>query len=128
MGERMRAGVPQVEEALARPGRYRTVRDNLEVKEVLVGAGRRAQRYVICRNPDEAERDRARREMLLAELEVALSELDQTKSAHQRRACALRISRRFGRYVRQLRNGNLELNRGTIAQEERSRRPVPDSH
>lgn len=119
IGERMRAGVAQVEEALARPGRYRSVRDNLEVKEVLVGAGRQAQRYVICRNPKEAERDRARRELLLAELELALSELDQTKGAHQRRACALRISRRFGRYVRQLRNGSLELNRGTVAQEER---------
>ena len=119
LGVRMRAEVPQVEEVLARPGRYRAVRDNLEVKEVLLGADRQAQRYVIWRNPDGAERDRARRELVLAELEVALSELDQTKGAHQRRACALRISRRFGRCGRQLRNGNLELNRGTIAQKER---------
>ena len=33
-GERMRAGTAHVEEVLARQGRYRTVRDNLRVKEV----------------------------------------------------------------------------------------------
>jgi transposase len=84
-----------------------------------VGSGGRSERYVICHNPQEAERDRARREQLLADLEAALSELDQTQSVHQRKACALRISRRFGRYVRQLRNGRLELNRGTVLAEER---------
>jgi hypothetical protein len=119
MGERMRAGLPLVEEALSRPGRYRVVRDNLEVKEVVVKSGRRSDRYVICRNPWEAERDRARRELLLADLEGALGELDQAQGVHRRKACALRISRRFGRYVRQLRNGNLELDRAVVAAEER---------
>jgi hypothetical protein len=119
VGERMRAGVPQVEEALARPGRYRVLRDNLEVKEVWVGSRGCSERYVICHNPQQAARDRARREQLLADLEAALSELDQTQSVHQRKACALRISRRFGRYVRQLRNGRLELDRGTVRAKER---------
>ena len=118
IGERMRSGVPVVEEALSRPGRYRWLQDNLEVKEVVVGSGRKAQRYVICRNPEEAERDRARRELLLRELEQALQELDQT-AVHQRRACALRISRRFGKYVRQLSDGRLTLNREVVAREER---------
>ena len=118
IGERMRSGVPVVEEALSRPGRYHRLKDNLEVKEVVVGSGRRAQRYVICRNPEEAERDRARRELLLQELEQALLELDQT-AIHQRRACALRISRRFGKYVRQLADGRLVLNRDMVLREER---------
>ena len=45
-GERMRAGTKTVEEALSRAGRYQQVRDNLEVKEVVVGEGeaRRALR------------------------------------------------------------------------------------
>lgn len=37
-GERMRAGTAHVEEVLARQGRYRTVRDNLRVKEVRLEA------------------------------------------------------------------------------------------
>ena len=107
-----------MEEALSRPGRYHRLKDNLEVKEVVVGSGRKAQRYVICRNPEEAERDRTRREQLLQELEQALLELDQT-AIHQRRACALRISRRFGKYVRQLPDGRLALNRAVVLREER---------
>ena len=38
VGERMHSGVPEVEEALGRPGRYRRLKDNLEVKGVVVGA------------------------------------------------------------------------------------------
>lgn len=119
VGERMRQGMAEVEEALSRPGRYRVVRDNLEVKEVVVGRGRKAERYVLCRNPEEAERDRERRRQLLAALEEELAELDQTQSVHQRRACQLRISRRYGRFVRQLKNGSLELDRGVVTREER---------
>ncbi len=51
--------------ALARQGRYRTVADNLRVKEVAVAPGgdgdgdqgARAQRFVICHDPEQADRD-----------------------------------------------------------------------
>ncbi|MDA8330390.1 MAG: transposase [Candidatus Dormibacteraeota bacterium] len=68
--------------------------------------------------PQEAERDRARRELLLQELEQALLELDQT-AVHQRRAYALRISRRFGKDVRQLPDGRLVINREVGVRDER---------
>jgi hypothetical protein len=42
-------------DVLRRPGRYRQVTDNLQVKEVWVGDGERRRRYVLCLNPDEAE-------------------------------------------------------------------------
>ena len=51
--------------ALARPGRYRSVAGNLRVKEVVVAPGgkgdgdqgARAQRFVVCHNPEQAQRD-----------------------------------------------------------------------
>src|SRR5690348_16969448 len=46
-------------EVLTRPGRYEPVADNLQVKEVVVGDGERRKRYVLCLNPQEAERERA---------------------------------------------------------------------
>jgi hypothetical protein len=52
----------EVKEALSRQGRYRVVRDNLEVKEVAVGNGEARLRYVSCSNPVEAERDLEQRE------------------------------------------------------------------
>jgi hypothetical protein len=55
--------------ALARPGRYKTVAGNLRVKEVRVGGeGVRADRFVICHNPEAAERDTTVREHLIAHL------------------------------------------------------------
>jgi Transposase DDE domain len=47
-GERMRDGSPDAQAALARPGRYQTVRDNLRVKDVRVGEGDNAHRFVVC--------------------------------------------------------------------------------
>jgi hypothetical protein len=50
---------------LTRPGRYKQIADNLEVKGVWVDEGERRKRYVLCLNPQEAERERARRAQLL---------------------------------------------------------------
>ena len=64
LGCRMRRQKEVSETVLARAGRYQPVADNLEVKEVRVGA----RRYVICRNPQEALKDAATREAILDKL------------------------------------------------------------
>ena len=84
---------------LTRPGRYKQVADNLQVKEVWVGDGERRKRYVLCLNPQEAERERARRQQLLAELDAELALLEQREDDHPKAACALMASRRYGRYL-----------------------------
>ena len=86
-------------------GRYilavpmRRVRDNLQVKEVWVGDGERRKRYVLCLNPQEAERERTRRQQLLVELDAELARLEQREDDHPKAACALMASRRYGRYL-----------------------------
>jgi transposase len=70
LGCRMRKQKEVTEEVLSRAGRYQTVNDNLEVKEVLVGV----KRYVVCRNPAEARKDKAAREALLEQLQRTISE------------------------------------------------------
>ena len=86
-------------EVLTRPGRYKQVADNLQAKEVWVGDGERRKRYVLCLNPQEAERERARRAQLLVELDAELTLLEQREDDHPKAACALLASRRFGRYL-----------------------------
>ena len=56
IGEKLRSGSAEVKAALARPGRYRVIRDNLQVKEVNIGSD---DRFVLCYNPGQAERDAA---------------------------------------------------------------------
>jgi len=86
-------------EVLTRPGRYKPVADNLLVKEVVVGDGERRKRYVLCLNPEEAERERAHREQVLAELCAELNLLHEREADHPKAACELLASRRYGRYL-----------------------------
>src|ERR687897_1360567 len=92
-------------EVLARPGRYHTVADNLEVKEVRLGE----RRYVVCRNPIEARQDAADREALLAKLRQTL-ERDGPK--------AVVGNRGYARFLR-IAKGSVTLNETAIARETR---------
>jgi transposase len=127
-GERMRDGSPDAQAALARPGRYQTVRDNLRVKEVRIGEGDAAKRFIVCHNPAEAERERTTRDETIRRLEDELQRIakqrTKAKSAkapapHTRAECALRDHPSLGRYLRQTTSGRLRIDRQKIATEER---------
>jgi len=127
-GMKLRSGMPQTEQALSRQGRYRQVKDNLRVKEVRVGDGDAAERFIVCHNPAEAERDRARRKQRIKRIEGELARLTaqrqraKTKTernAHQRGECALRDHKTLSRYLRQTKTGRLVLDREKVAAEER---------
>src|SRR5919108_4437900 len=127
-GERMRDGSPDAQAALSRQGRYQTVKDNLRVKEVRVGEGDAAKRFIICHNPAEADRERTQRDetihRLQAELERIETQRAKAKSAnarevHTRTECALRDHPALGRYLRQTKTGRLLIDRAKIKAEER---------
>jgi hypothetical protein len=123
-------GVPlrkskEAQAVLSRPGRFRAVAENLEVKEIAhpsaaeVPVAERRRRYVLCRNPEEARRQKHRRAELLRELEAELEVLEARKDAHPKAACRLQTSRRFGPYLKQRKDGRLQIDRARIAQEEK---------
>jgi transposase len=141
-GERMRDGSPDARAALARQGRYRTVRDNLRVKEVTLDE--EGKRFVVCHNPAEAERDRAERDDQLARIEAELERIEALRErerrkpnkktaagargkaiarsqekAHTKAECALRDHPSLGRYVRLTPTGRLRIDRHKVAAEER---------
>jgi hypothetical protein len=102
------------EEVLSRPGRYKKVRDNLHVKEVEVGEGERRRRYVVCRNLEEAERQRHHRREVLRELELELQSLRRSKKDHPKRACELLASGRYGPYLSRDERGRLRVDRARV--------------
>ena len=79
-GERMRDGNADAYQALSRQGRYQSVRDNLRVKEVKLDSTP-GVRWIICHNPEEAERDAAQREAAIARI---TAELDRITTARAR--------------------------------------------
>ena len=82
--EKLRHTNTEAAAALTRPGRYKTVADNLRVKEVQVApggngdgdGGARAVRFVVCHNPDQADRDAAVRASLITHLQQLIDGSD----------------------------------------------------
>jgi transposase len=119
LAAKMRAGDEVSKQVLTRAGRYQTVADNLHVKEVVVGDGERRRRYVVCHNPQEAQRQRQHRERLLKELQLELeSQAEPVRDGHHaKRTCELFTSRRYGRYLRQTPGGVPKINRAAVRAE-----------
>ncbi len=68
LGVKMRRGKDVQNQVLTRAGRFKKVEENLHVKNVELDG----KRYVICLNPEEAERDARVREEVLQKLEYKL--------------------------------------------------------
>jgi len=105
------------DEVLSRAGRYRKVQENLEVKEVIVGEGECRRRYILCRNQDEATRQRGRRERVLRELAEELASLGRARgdaAAHSKRVCGLIASQRYGRYLTQAKDGSIDIDAAKV--------------
>lgn len=105
VGMKMRNLVEVRDEVLGRAGRYRLVNERLQVKEVWVAD----RRYVICYNPQEAEKDRRDREAIVATLRHKLASGG---------VKALINNRGYRRYLRVSRAG-ADLDPEAIRREER---------
>jgi hypothetical protein len=117
--ERLR-GVDQATAALARPGRYATVAGNLRVKEVTPRPGDSVltDRFIVCHNPEQAERDKAVRDRLVAQLHREIDGSDKLSST-ARAELRGRISTMPGlnHYLRVTRGGLLRVDAEAIRRE-----------
>ena len=114
IGERMRSGKDCVEEALSRRGRYQEIRENLHVKEIEIGDGERRIRYILARNPIEAERQKRLREKALEEIRAELRGQPSAK-----RISELVTHQTYGRYLKLEENGRVAIDADKVRQEER---------
>lgn len=122
IGEKLRAGRKSLPAAaLQRGGRYQALENGLQFKEVVVGGDSEARRrFIVVKDPAEAERDKKRREAIVAEVERRLEALRQLDGEpHEKAACELRAHPAFGRCLRQTKTGKLRLDRAKIRDEER---------
>jgi transposase len=110
------ASVAEVKkEVLTKRGKYTTLRDNLKVKEVIVGKGERRRRYILCYNPKEAVRQKEHRKYIVELLEKELSR-HPDKSATARWAIELLASKRYKRYLTISKSNRIRIDRSKIRQ------------
>src|SRR3954470_16885840 len=115
LGERLRSGSADAAAALARPGRYQQVAENLQVKEVKIADD---ERFIVCFNPDTADRDAALRQVMVGKLEQLIAGSD-ALAPRKRAELAGKISMMPGphRYLRQTPGGLLRVDKAKIAAE-----------
>ena len=116
IGEKLRSGSAEAAAALSRQGRYQEVTGNLRVKEVKIADD---ERFVICHNPDGAERDAAIRARLLARLKDKIDGADKlspTKRAELRDVISTKPG--LNRYLRVTPGGLLRIDAAAVKSEE----------
>jgi hypothetical protein len=118
IGEKLRSGSTEANQALSRQGRYATIAENLQVKEVNLDDAE--DRFVVCYNPDTAQRDALVREQLVAHLEQTIAgsdELTKTKRAELRGVISTKPG--LNRYLRVTPGGLLRVDQAAIKAEQR---------
>lgn len=124
--EKLRHTNAEAAAALARAGRYRTVAGNLRVKEVAVAPGgngdgddgARAQRFVVCHNPEQADRDAAVRDRLVEHLSELIAGSDAWSGRRRDEFVgSLKTKPGLRRYLRRTPSGLLRIDHTTIKAE-----------
>jgi hypothetical protein len=116
IGEKLRSGSPEVKAALSRQGRYTEISENMRVKQVRISD---TDRFVICHNPEQADRDRHMREQLVAQLGDLIADTDKL-SDFKRGELRGKIADKPGlnRYLRTTPAGKLRIDHAKIKTEE----------
>jgi len=122
VGEKLRASTGALHPALSRPGRFRVIREDLEIKEVVTHEGSLKRRTIVVRNPREARHDLKVRENILAMLSTEIERLNthtaRKGAAHSKAVCALKSHAAYGRYVKELKGGKLVVDTTKVKADE----------
>jgi hypothetical protein len=120
IAEKLRGNEAAAVEARSRQGRFRTVDDTLQVKDIRVGEGIDQQRFVMVRNLDAAAHDAHVRDRLVALLADRIEGSD-ALDPDARAELRGRIREKPGlwRYLRVTPSGLLRIDRAKITAEQR---------
>jgi Transposase DDE domain len=117
MGEKLRSGSKEAQAALSRAGRYSEVAGSLKVKEVKIGEN---ERFVVCHNPEAAERDSQVRAHLLDHLSGLIKDSDRLPALKRAELKGV-ISTKPGlsRFLRTTAGGLLRIDQEAVAADEK---------
>jgi len=120
IGEKLRLGKhAAVHPALKQRGKFKKLDSGLEIKDVLLDSDSSAcRRFIVIKNPEEAARDKLKRDDIVREAERRIEALHQEKQEqHSKKACGLRSHPTFGKYIKQSKTGKLSIDKGRIRKE-----------
>jgi len=121
VGRKLKSSEPAAEAALSHKGPYTEIKENLSAREVTLGGnGEKRKRLVLVRNSEEEKKQLLVRQQIVAAIEKKLEEINSRKGqAHTKATCALKSHAVYGKYVKELQDGRLKLDKGKVAEESR---------
>jgi transposase len=119
LGEKLRG--PHInEEALNRGGRFKVIKKNLHIKEVYAGEGSGRRRFIIAYNPEQAEHDKHVRQRNLERIDAELEAMSKmSEKTFLKAKYALLAHRSLGKYLKELKSGNLKIDKAKVKQYEK---------
>jgi transposase len=120
VGKKLKSGEAAVEEILSHKGPYTEIHENLSAREISVGNGEKRKRLVLVRNSDEEIRQLKVREQIVETIEKKLSAFNNRKNrTHIKAICEIKSHPVYGKYVKELADGRLKIDKGRVAEESR---------
>ena len=120
VGRKLKSGEAYAEKALSYKGPYANINEHLWAKEIIVGNGEKRKRLVLVKNDHEKERAEKSREKLVTKLEADINDINAHKQKGKSKATLkLKTHRVYGRYIKELKDGRLSLNRSRLTEDAR---------
>lgn len=120
VGRKLKSGEPEAEAALSHKGPYTQIKANLFAKQIILGDGEKRKRLVLVKNIDEQQHARNVRQAIIAAIKAKLDHANRSHSrSHTKEICELKSHAVYRRYIKELNNGQLNINKSRIRADSR---------
>jgi transposase len=120
VGRKLKSGEAEAEAVLSQKGPFTEINDKLSAKEVILGDGEKRQRLVLVKNREEEQRAKTVRHQIVQTIEQKIDGLNSRKDrSHTKEVCELKSHSVYGKYVKELKDGQLKIDKSRVAKEGR---------
>jgi transposase len=118
VGRKLKSGEKEARAALAQRGPYTPINEKLFAKEIVLGDGEKRKRLVLVKNIEEEERQRIVRQEIVDTVEEKINAINNRRvRSHTKEVCDLKSHAIYGKYVKELADGRLKLDKTKIAKD-----------
>ena len=120
VGRKLKSGEKEAKAALSQRGPYTEINEKLFAKEIIVGEGEKRKRMVLVKNTEEEERHRTVRQEIIETVEEKVNVINNRRvRSHNKEVCELKSHAVYGKYIKELGDGRLKVDKTKAAKENR---------
>lgn len=120
VGRKLKSGEKEANAALSQKGPYTEIKEKLFAKEIIFGEGEKRKRLVLVKNLEEQERQRTVRQEIIETVEEKINIINSRRvRSHNKEVCLLKSHAIYGKYIKELRDGRLKVDKIKAARESR---------